>query len=178
MTDALVVREMTLDEVRIRIDYFHNSSDAYLERLGVSRSLLPAPDEWFSFYEQDAARPIQERLVYSLLWLVRDEPVGFGSLDRIEFGNEAFMHLHVLREDDRRRGLGTECVRRSVAIYFETFQLRRLFCEPNALNVAPNRTVQAAGFRYLFSHFTTPGPINVPQVTTRWAIDRPATRED
>lgn len=28
------------------------------------------------------------------------------------------------------------------------------------------------GFRYLFSHETTPGSINFPQLATRWVLDR------
>ena len=54
--------------------------------------------------------------------------------------------------------------------------LPRLYCEPNAFNVAPNRTLQAAGFRYLFSRHTTPGGINFPQVATRWVLDLGAVK--
>lgn len=38
------VREMTLSEIDLRIDYFHASSDAHVETLGVDRSLLPEPE--------------------------------------------------------------------------------------------------------------------------------------
>lgn len=38
----LTVREMRLDEVDLRIDYFHDASDEYLRTLGVDRALLPA----------------------------------------------------------------------------------------------------------------------------------------
>jgi RimJ/RimL family protein N-acetyltransferase len=169
----LDVREMALDEVGIRIAYFHGSSDADLERMGVDRALLPTPDAWRALYEEDYARPLNERHYYSVLWLVGGDPVGFASAGPIDFGNEAFMHLHIVSEAQRASGLGVEFVKRSVRVFFEALELERLFCEPNALNVAPNRTVQAAGFRYLFSHHTTPGPINVPQVTTRWVLDAP-----
>lgn len=54
------------------------------------------------------------------------------------------MHVHIVKPSQRRRGLGVEAVRRSAEIYFDVLQLQRLLCEPNALNVAPNRTVQAA----------------------------------
>ena len=84
------------------------------------------------------------------------------------------MHLHILRREQRRSGLGTQFVRESAAIYFRVLELQRLFCQPNALNIAPNRTLQRAGFRYVLSEHTTPGPINVPQVVTRWVLDRPA----
>jgi RimJ/RimL family protein N-acetyltransferase len=98
--------------------------------------------------------------------------VGFSSTDRIDFGNEAFMHLHVVEAGLRSSGLGTQFVRLSAQAYFETLELQRLFCEPNAFNVAPNRTLQRAGFRYLFTHEAQPSSINYLQSTTRWVLDR------
>ena len=71
----------------------------------------------------------------------------------------------------RRNGLGVEFVKKSAKIYFAVLELERLFCEPNALNIAPNRTLQGAGFRYLFTHETTPSPISFPQIATRWVLE-------
>jgi len=99
--------------------------------------------------------------------------VGFSSTDRIDFGNEAFMHLHIVEEGLRSTGLGTQFVKLSARAYFADLELKRLFCEPNAFNVAPNRTLQRAGFRYLFSHEARPSSINSPQITTRWVLDHP-----
>lgn len=174
MTEApcVTVREMTLADVEIRIGYFHDASDQHLRTLGVSRERLPTREAWRSFYREDDVRPIEERLNFALIWEADGQAVGFSSADRIVFGTEAFMHLHILSPDRRRRGLGTECVRKSARAYFEILQLERIFCEPNAFNVAPNRTLQRAGFRYLFTHEATPSPINFPQVTTRWVLDR------
>ena len=59
--NGLTVREMLLADVGLRINYFHDASDDYLRMLGVERNLLPAPEEWHEFYEEDYARPIQER---------------------------------------------------------------------------------------------------------------------
>ncbi len=168
----LSVREMSLSEAAIRIDYFLGASDDYLLALGVDRDALPSRVDWLAFYEKDYRRPIRERINYSLIWELEDGIVGFSTTDRIDFGNEAFMHLHIIEPSLRRRGLGVEFVRRSVRHYFEVLELQLLYCEPNALNVAPNRTLQSAGFRYLFSHETQPSPINYPQVTTRWVIKR------
>ena len=165
---------MLLSDVETRIRYFHESSDEYLLALGVDRALLPDPEAWRSFFERDEARPVGERENYALVWELDGHTVGFSSLDRIVFGDEAFMHLHILDESLRHRGFGAMFVRLSALRYFELFELQRLFCEPNALNVAPNRTLQRAGFTYLFSHETTPGPINFRQVTTRWVLERSA----
>jgi RimJ/RimL family protein N-acetyltransferase len=169
----LAVREMELPEVGIRIGYFHDASDEYLRMLGVDRSLLPTRQAWQAFYEEDYARPLCDRINYSLVWLQDERVVGFSSTDHIEFGNEAFMHLHVVDEELRGSGLGSRFVRLSARAYFDALELNRLFCEPNAFNVAPNRALQRAGFRYLFTHEAQPSSINFPQVTTRWVLDRP-----
>ena len=82
------------------------------------------------------------------------------------------MHLHIVDPELRRAGLGSESVRRTTAIYFEVLELQRLFCEPNAFNVAPNRTLQRAGFTYVKTHTTVPGPLNYHQAVTRWVLER------
>jgi RimJ/RimL family protein N-acetyltransferase len=169
----LAVREMQLAEVDLRINYFHESSDEHLRTLGVDRDKLPTPEAWRSAYEQDYARPIPDRESYSVVWELDGRAVGFSSADHIVFGKEAFMHLHILEPSRRQKGLGAEFVRMSADTYFGVLELQRLYCEPNAFNTAPNRALQRAGFRYLFTHEAEPGPINFMQVTNRWVLDRP-----
>ncbi len=144
----------------------------------MDRDLLPKPEAWQSFFARDYERPLTERENYALLWELDGQVVGFSSLDHIGFGKEAFMHLHIVDPSRRHRGLGTNFVKLSASKYFEVFELRYLYCEPNALNAAPNRTLQRAGFTYLFSHETVPGPINFRQVTTRWVLERPSESTD
>jgi len=84
------------------------------------------------------------------------------------------MHLHVLAPNHRKRGHGEACVRQSVEIYFDVLKLEQLYCEPNAFNVAPNRALQKAGFRYVKTHETVPGPLNFPQAVTQWVLTKAA----
>ena len=175
---SLVVREMLLTDVDVRINYFHDSSDDHLRILGVDRALLLTREAWRSFYAEDYARPIQERDNYSLVWELDDQTVGFSSTDHIVFGQEAFMHLHILKPMLRREGLGAEFVKISAQLYFRVLRLERLFCEPNAFNTAPNRTLQHAGFRYLFTHKAQPSPMNFLQVTTRWVLEAQSNLSD
>ncbi len=163
---------MRADEFHIRIDYFHRATDAELIVLGVDRARLPSPRTWQESYDEDLSRPLKERSGYALLWMLDHVIVGFSTADQIVFGQEARMHLHIVDADRRRQGLGTQFVRLSAKAYFEIFELQRLFCEPNAVNVAPNRTLQRAGFRYVLSRECTPSPINFPQVTTQWVLER------
>ena len=168
-----VVRPMRIEEIDIRIDYFHDASDEYLSKLGIDRVLLPDRDAWRAYYEEDFARSPAERETHNLVWELDGRIVGLSAVDHIEFGAEAFMHLHVLEEDRRRQGLGTEFVRLSVDEYFRALELKRVYCQPNAFNVAPNRTLQRAGFRYVFTKEMQPSALNFPQPITRWVLERP-----
>lgn len=170
----LAVRELGPEEVHIRIRYFHDASDEHLRLMGVDRALLPDPDAWAATHREDMARPYEERELCSLAWELDHETVGFASLDRITYGDEGRFHLHILDPDRRHRGLGALFVRLSAARFVELFALPRLFSEPNAFNVAPNRTLQKAGFRYVMTHVTTPGRINPEQAVTRWVLDATA----
>jgi RimJ/RimL family protein N-acetyltransferase len=169
----LLVREMLPSEAHLVTSYFHGATPEYLEMLGVDPSRLPGPTAWQDRIGQQYALPPERRAAIAVLWLMDDKPIGFSSCDRIVYGDHAFMHLHVLHPDRRQSGIGTECVRRSAALYFDMLKLRALYCEPNAFNTAPNRTLQKAGFKYLKTHMTVPGPLNYHQAVTRWAMEQP-----
>jgi len=168
----LAVREMAADEVGLVIDYFHNSTPEHLEMLGVDPTRLPARDAWQVRFQNELSLAPEKRQYFPVIWLMDSSPVGFSTCDKIIFGERANMHLHVLAPENRQRGIGAECVRRSVEIYFQRLQLKKLFCEPNAFNVGPNRTLQKAGFKYLKTHMTVPGVLNFHQAVTRWVIER------
>jgi RimJ/RimL family protein N-acetyltransferase len=169
---TLTVRPMMESEIDVVIEYFLGASAEYLEILGVDPSRLPAADGWRERFRREDGKSIEQRSWMVLLWLMDDRPVGFSSSDKILYGEQANMHLHVIDPERRHQGIGVECVRRSVDLYFERLKLKRLFCEPNAFNIAPNRTLQKAGFKYLKTHMTVPGPLNYHQAVTRWVIER------
>ena len=169
---TLTVREMMSSEVNIIIQYFQNSTPEHLETLGVDPSRLPPAESWRERLQRECTLPIEQRTVMLGIWLSDDQPVGFSTSDKIRYGEQAHMHLHVTDPERRHQGTGVECVRRSADIYFERLKLKRLFCEPNAFNVPPNRTLQKAGFKYLKTHMTVPGPLNFHQAVTRWVMER------
>jgi hypothetical protein len=166
---TLAVREMEADEAELVIDYFHTATPEHLELLGVDPTRLPSIEAWRDRFRREFALPIAQRTTLLVIWLRDEQPVGFSSSDKIVFGNQANMHLHVIDPGDRQSGIGADCVWRSADIYFERLKLKRLFCEPNAFNVAPNRTLQ----QYLKTHMTVPGPLNCRQPVTRWGRERP-----
>jgi RimJ/RimL family protein N-acetyltransferase len=169
---TLTVREMAESEIDIIGEYFLTSTAEHLEVLGVDPSRLPAPESLRDRYRHEQAKPVERRAWVVVIWLLDNRPIGFSTSDKITYGERASMHLHVVDAERRNRGYGVECVRLSVDIYFERLKLKRLFCEPNAFNVAPNRALQKAGFKYLKTHMTVPGPLNFHQAVTRWMIER------
>jgi RimJ/RimL family protein N-acetyltransferase len=168
----IVAREMELSEVPLVIDYFHHATPEHLEMMGVDPSRLPRRFEWLERLKHDYELPIERRANFLTIWLSGEDPVGFSTCNNIIFGERANMHLHVVEPEHRRQGIATEGVRQSVKIYFDRLKLEHLFCEPNAFNVGPNRTLQKCGFKYLKTHMTVPGAINYHQAVTRWVMER------
>ncbi len=168
----VLAREMDLSEIEMVPDYFHRSTPEHLEMLGVDPTRLPSPRDWLEGIRRGYSLPLEQRGFLLVTWLCDQRPIGFSSCDKIVFGARANMHLHVIEPTRRQQGVGTACVKQSVEIYFDKLKLKQLYCEPNAFNVGPNRTLQNAGFKYLKTHMTVPGPLNYHQAVTRWVIDR------
>ena len=164
---------MELAEAQLIIDYFHAATPEHLELLGVDPTRLPDPGRWMDRYAADYSKPMQDREFILVAWEANGERVGFSTADKIRFGQEAYMHLHMVDPQHRGAGSGLRCVQETVRLYFDLLQLERLFSEPNAFNVAPNRTLQRAGFRYVKTHMTVPGRLNYHQAVTRWVIEGP-----
>ena len=166
----LSVRPLKSSEAHFVVDYFHNASDEFLLKMGADRLKLPARKIWIELIEQQSQLPYNEMSMYYVIWLLDDEPIGHSNINRITFGQEAFMHLHLWNPTRRKSGMGQQLVSQSIPYYFENFRLKRLLCEPNAFNNPPNRTLPKVGFRHIKTYETTPGPINFFQTVNRWEI--------
>lgn len=171
------VREMEPGEVDHLVGYFHGAGPEHLELMGVDPTRLPPPDLWRERLQREISLPIEARAVLPVIWLEADRCIGFSTADKISFGAEANMHLHIIEPEGRGRGAGAECVRQSARLYFDRLRLERLFSEPNAFNIAPNRALQKAGFRYVKTHMTVPGPLNYHQAVTRWVMEHGRARD-
>lgn len=166
------VREMTLDESRLMIRYFCEADADFLDGMGVDPAKMPSQEAWFALLEEDFARPLSQRDFYYLVWEVDGAPVGHCNINKIETGHQASMHLHIWEAKNRLSGRAPQLVQESVEYFFERFDLQQLYCEPHALNPAPNRTLPKAGFRLLKTYETMPGWITFLQPVNHWVLDR------
>jgi RimJ/RimL family protein N-acetyltransferase len=168
----LDVREMAIEEIDLIVDYFHGGTPEFHEQLGVDPTRLPSRDAWRERYRREYELPDEERETLLVIWRQDGEAVGFSTCDRIVYGEQARMHLHIPDAGWRRSGVGTDGVRGAAEIYFDRLELWKLVSEPNAFNVGPNRTLQAAGFKYVKTHMTVPGLLNYRQAVNRWELER------
>lgn len=108
---SLVIREMALDEVGLIIDYFHGSPPEHLETLGVDPTRLPTRQAWRVRYVEGYDKAIQDRSTLLVIWMLDGVGIGFSAADKIVYGDEANMHLHVVDAQRRGSGIGSACVR-------------------------------------------------------------------
>ncbi len=163
---------MEVDEYRHVVAYFHDASDSDLERMGVERGLMPSRESWLAHLHADHGKPAAEADRLWLCWLVDSQPVGHSSLNEMEPGHQAQIHLHLWYPSERCRGLGTRLFQLSIAYAFEHLDLARLYCEPRATNPAPNRTLVKLGFELVKTRWTTPGKITFEQQTNLYVLER------
>jgi hypothetical protein len=91
----LSVRPMAPEEVERVVGYFHDADDEFLALLGADRPRFPDRASWCALVRDDMARPLPEREYHYLVWEVDDRPVGHCNINKITFGRDAYLHLHL-----------------------------------------------------------------------------------
>jgi RimJ/RimL family protein N-acetyltransferase len=99
-----------------------------------------------------------------------NKAIGHSNINKIIFGGEAYMHLHVWDESRRKKGMGHTFLKKTLPYYFNAFHLKALYCEPYAFNPAPNKALEKSGFDFIKSYDTIPGWINLYQTVNRWCL--------
>ena len=153
------------------VDYFLNADEKFLEGMGVDSNKLPEREVWIESSLRDHEKPGGEKERSYLKWIYDGEIVGHSSINRIKIGEQALIHLHLWVRDLRAAGLGTKFFWASVVKFIRMYRLKRLYCEPYAMNVAPNRVLKKCGFRFIKKYKTVPGPINFEQEVNQYMFD-------
>ncbi len=153
------------------LDYFFQADEVFLRAMGVDPAKLPRRDAWLDRLLADLGREDREKETYYLAWSNDGAPVGHSNVNKIIYGKEAYMHLHIWDRRFRKSGLGTAFLRESTNTFIQKFELKNLYCEPYAENPAPNRVLSKLGFRLIKRYRTVPGIINFEQEVNRYVID-------
>ena len=157
------VRPLTEHDIPSIVEYWKTRTDENLLQMGADKEKLQQVD-FQKLISDQLALPINEKKFFYVIWVLNGNPIGHSNVNNIQFGNHAYMHLHIWQADNRTRGIGTQLVKKSLAIYFKELQLQRVYCWPNAFNPAPNKTLRRVGFDLLEEHhICIPGFVNFEQ---------------
>ena len=173
----ITVREIQLKDVDLIVDYWLNSDSNHLIGMGVDLNKLPTRDQLRSMLTEQVNCDLLDKKSYTLIWELDGKPVGHSNVNNIDYGNQATMHLHLWKSINRKKGTGTELVKKSLPFYFEKLKIKKLICEPYALNPAPNKTLQKVGFEFIKKHITIPGTLNFEQEVNRWELTKETYKE-
>ncbi|NDV15441.1 GNAT family N-acetyltransferase [Muricauda sp. TY007] len=168
----LSVREMKQSDIEHFAQYWLNATDQYLLDMGVDTKKRPTKEQIEKLVNDQIGVPMEKRKAYFLTWLYDDEPIGCSNVNQIEYGKKAFMHLHIWRHSNRQRGIGTRLIKKSLPFYFKNLKLQELYCEPYALNPAPNKAMGKIGFTFIKQYLTVPGASNFEQMVNQWKLTK------
>ena len=164
------VRELEADDIPALVNYWMSAAPDFLKGMGVDMDKMPTATEFSERLNSQLKLPVNKRMSYCLIWELDGTPVGHSNTNPTFFGKEAMMHLHLWNSPHRKEGLGLKFVNLSLPHFFKTLQLKKLISEPYALNAAPNKTLQKAGFELVKEYITVPNSINFEQPVKRWEL--------
>ena len=167
----LTVREMMDTEVDLIIDYFYNATPEYLETLGVDPTRLPPAQAWRDRLCREGELAFDQRSVVPVIWLSDDRPVGFSTADKIRYGEQANMHLHVSGPGagSRRRCRMRAAYRR---LLFRAFETEAAVLRAERLQRGAEPHPAKGRFQISQDPHDRASPVNFHQAVTRWVIER------
>lgn len=168
----LSVREIEKTDIHYIVDYWTNSDPEFMKSMGVDLTKIPTEDFVRDMLSEQLTQPYEQKNSYAIIWLYNGTPIGHCNINKIIFGEEAYMHLHIWQGSLRKKGAGFQLILRTLPYFFDNYRLNTLYCEPYALNPAPNSTLQKVGFSFEKEYITTPGYLNFEQPVKRWRLDR------
>ncbi|NDK57148.1 GNAT family N-acetyltransferase [Pontibacter fetidus] len=168
----LAIREMLAADINLIADYWLTSNPAFLVSMGVDLAKLPTREGLTNMLQAQLQAPYEAKQTYALIWMMDDKPAGHCNVNQIVYGKQAFMHLHLWQPENRQKGVGSELVKKSLPYFFENLRLKELYCEPYALNSAPNKTLEKVGFVFEKQYTTIPGTLNFEQEVKRWKLTK------
>jgi len=172
MNSKLSARPIALEDIPYLSAYWTGASPDFLRGMGADPAKMPAMDEFRQMLTQQVSLDYKNKQSFATIWELDGQRIGHCNVNKIIFGKEAYMHLHLWNQENRKGGLGQQLVRLSLPWFFNKLELEVLYCEPYSLNPAPNKTLEKAGFEFVRSYTCVPGSINFEQEVNLWKMER------
>ena len=166
----LSVREIHKEDIESIIHYWLNSDPAFMKGMGVDLAKIPAKEQWEEMLMEQLSQTYEEKKSYCLIWLTDGKTIGHSNVNKIIFGEEAYMHLHIWESGSRKKGMGRALVKLGLPLFFKNLHLKKVCCEPYVFNPAPNKVLEKTGFEFVKTYITTPGWLNFEQPVNLWEL--------
>lgn len=170
--EILSVREIQAQDIPSLVHYWMSATPEFLTGMGVDLAKMPTEAFFTNMLEEQIRQTPKEKQSYCIIWLADGKAIGHSNINKITWAEEASMHLHIWDAATRKKGFGQELIRMTLPFFFRTYELKKVYSEPYALNPAPNKTLEKAGFTFVKKYMTTPGWINFEQEVNRWEMTR------
>jgi RimJ/RimL family protein N-acetyltransferase len=140
----MVLRDVEEPDIDPIVGYWHDSDPAYLDGLGIDRGKLTSREasrkRFLTFLPTDTGPRERAALVVTLAGrLVAYTSVNFWN------SSEGAIHLHVLDDTLRHKGVSSVLFVRVLEVYFHKFQLTRLVMQTSPSNDAINGLLRKFG---------------------------------
>lgn len=168
----LSVREMQYEDIELIADYWEEAEPKFLVSLGVDLDRRVTRNILQKALTKQLNLSVHKKMSYTLIWELDGKQVGHSNINKIKFGKKAFIHFHLWQSNIRQKGMGVEFVIKSLPYFFDNLNLKKLFCEPYALNPAPNKTLEKIGFKFKRQYTTIPGAQNFEQEVKLWKMTK------
>lgn len=166
----LSIKQLDHSDVPFILDYWMNATPEYLRGMGADPAKMPTSEDFSKMLTAQISTPIEQVKGLATIWLIDGERVGHCNVNQLEYGQRANMHIHLWNASLRTRGYGQLLVKKSIAYFFNKLHLKVLYCEPYALNPAPNKLLPKIGFTFVKNYRCVPGSINFEQEVNQWIM--------
>ena len=123
----LSVREIQYSDIDALVLYWLNANPAFLTGMGVDLAKMPKKDEFEKMLKEQLEQPYNKKKSYCIIWQYDNIPVGHSNINKIIFGEEAYMHLHLWDSVSRQKGMGTSLIKLTLHFFFNNYRLKKLY---------------------------------------------------
>lgn len=119
MNFEIELRDMIESDTEFIADYWLNSDPDFLVSMGVDIDMLPPRDGLVNMLKGQVNTPDKDKDSLAQILIIDGKPCGHCNVNEIEFGVSAKMHLHIWNEENRKSGVGTEMVNKSIPVFLK-----------------------------------------------------------
>jgi RimJ/RimL family protein N-acetyltransferase len=164
------VKPLTGIELKKVVDYFLNFTPDEDLMAGANRKNYPSRKTWIKRLLEDTQKHITKRQFFYLGWFLDKKLIGHCNINKIAFGKEAYIHLHLWERKLRRQGLATHFLVQATRFYFKNFRLQKISCEPKSDNTASKKVLEKCGFILQDTYITKPSMLSIEHEVSRYEL--------